>query len=272
MPAPATDTAFSGSIPQLYDRLLVPMIFRPYADDLARRAAVRAPTRVLETAAGTGALTRTLARELPNAQIVATDLNAPMLERAKSHPEIGSRVAFQVADAMSLPFEDGAFDLVACQFGVMFFPDRAAGYAEARRVLRPGGWWVFNTWGRLGDNGFTDVAVEALARMFPDDPPRFMARTPHGYHDSDTIVRDLAAGGFGRAPHIEVVDAVSRAASAREAATALCQGTPLRNEIEARASHRLGEATDMAEAALQARFGHGPIEAGMRALAVVVQG
>jgi SAM-dependent methyltransferase len=265
----SSDTKFAGSIPALYDAYFVPMLFAPYAVDLVNRVRPLRASRILEIAAGTGAVTRALAAATPaETAIVATDLNPAMLERAAA-TGTSRPVEWRQADAVQLPFPDGAFELVVCQFGAMFFPDKARAFAEARRVLAPGGAFVFNVWDKMADNEFTDVVTTALESVFPDDPPRFMERTPHGYHDPHVIERDLARGGFEGAPEIVAVEAVSRARSARIAAIAFCQGTPLRNEIEARDASRLGEATGTAEAALARRFGAGAIEGRMRAYVVV---
>jgi len=267
----ATDKVFAGSIPETYDRFLVPLIFEPYATDLAGRIAGMKPRHVLETAAGTGVLTRALASRLAeNVRFVATDLNQPMLDRAAAQQPPDRRLTWQQADALALPFEDRTFDVVACQFGAMFFPDKVQGYREARRVLQPGGRFFFNVWDRIEDNEFADVVTQVLAAVFPDDPPRFMARIPHGYHERATIERDLASAGFAAAPRIETVTARSRAASPRIPAIAICQGTPLRNEIEARDSTRLGQATDVTARAIAARFGHGAVDGKMQAHVVTV--
>jgi ubiquinone/menaquinone biosynthesis C-methylase UbiE len=264
----ATDKLFAGSIPEIYDRFFVPLLFEAYASDLAERLARAKPREVLETAAGTGVLTRAIAARLPaDAHIVATDLNQPMIDLAATRQAEDRRIDWRQADALRLPFEDEAFDAVACQFGVMFFPDKVQAYREARRVLRPGGCFFFNAWDHIGANEFEDVVTEAMAAVFPDDPPRFFARTPHGYHDPAKIREELAAAGFGKIS-IESVDRTSRAASPRDAALALCQGTPLRNEIEARDAKRLEEATKAAADALARRFGSGPIEGRIRALVV----
>ena len=263
----AIDKAFTGSIPQIYERLMVPLVFAPYASDLAGRIAKARPRQVLETAAGTGVVTRELAARLPaDIGITATDLNAPMLAQAKAIlPD--SRVEWRQADALALPFDDASFDVIACQFGVMFFPDRVKGHAEARRVLTPGGRLFFNVWDRIEENEFADVVTQALASVYPGDPPRFMARTPHGYHDPDLIRSDLERAGFSEIA-IEAVNHISRAPSPREPAVALCQGTPMRGEIEARGAPGLETATDRAEEALRQRFGRGPIEGRIRALVV----
>ncbi len=264
------DKTFAGSIPELYDRHLVPLIFEPYAADLARRMAALSPGAVLETAAGSGVLTRAAVPRLTaGADYVATDLNQPMLDHARSR-QPDAAVAWQQADALALPFGDDRFDVVLCQFGVMFFPDRVAGFAEARRVLRPGGSFLFNSWDRIEHNEFADAVTRAAAEMFPDDPPRFLARTPHGYHDADRIGADLQAAGF-TGIEVETVTETSRAAGPRDPALAYTQGTPLRNEIEARDAARLGEATDRAEAAIRARFGDGPVEGRIQAFVITAR-
>jgi ubiquinone/menaquinone biosynthesis C-methylase UbiE len=272
MPAtlPASDKQFSGSIAKLYEQYFVPLIFEPYAEDLVRRLAPPPATAVLEIAAGTGVVTRRLAQTLPaSVSIVATDLNQAMLDEAAV---VGTKrpVEWHQADAMQLPFPDEAFDAVVCQFGAMFFPDRAKAYAEARRVLRPGGLFLFNVWDRIEENEFAEEVTNALATVFPHDPPRFMARTPHGYYDRAVIARDVTAAGF-QAPEITTVAARSRAESPRIAAVAYCQGTPFRNEIESRDAARLGEATGAAAEALAQRFGRGPIDGKIQALVIAVR-
>jgi ubiquinone/menaquinone biosynthesis C-methylase UbiE len=265
-----SDRVFAGSIPEVYDRYLVPLLFETCAEDLAQRVAGHAPARVLETAAGTGALTRALARRLPpETTLVATDLNQPMLDYAATRQAPDRRIVWQQADALALPFEDRYFDAVVCQFGAMFFPDRVAGYREARRVLRPGGRFLFNVWDRIEENAFAHVVTEALSSLYPKDPPLFLARTPHGHHDTGPIRAELASAGFADVA-VETFVRTSRGRSAREVAVAYCQGTPLRNEIEARSpgklepatehAGKLEPATEHAAKALTARFGDGPIE------------
>jgi ubiquinone/menaquinone biosynthesis C-methylase UbiE len=266
-----SDTVFAGSIPQLYQTGMVPLIFEPYAADLAQRVAARSPRRVLEIVAGTGVVTRALASDLAApTTIVATDLNQAMLDHAA---EIGTaeHVQWRQADAMQLPFDDACFDAVVCQFGVMFFPDKAKAFAEARRVLVPGGALVFNVWDRIEDNEFADLVTASFAEMLPQDPPRFMARTPHGYHDLAAIRRDLALGGFDTMPQIETLAKRSRAASARAAALAYCQGTPLRNEIEARDVQGLAAATEYVTRAIARRFGNGVVDGKIQAHIVSIE-
>jgi len=266
-----SDKTFAGSIPKLYESHLVPLIFEPYAVDLANRLKSRRPlARVLEVAAGTGVVTREMAKALPDrVEIVATDLNQPMLDQAAA---VGTArpVEWRQADAMALPFKDGTFDVLVCQFGVMFFPDKAKAFAEARRTLRSGGLFVFNVWDRIEDNEFAATVTSALESVFPSDPPRFLARTPHGYVERARIETDLASAGFGNAPELTIVAARSRAASARIPAIAYCQGTPLRSEIESRDAAKLELATDTATQAIARRFGDGCVDGKIQALVITV--
>ena len=257
------DRAFGGTVPEVYDRLLVPLIFEDCARDLAGRLDA-ASGEVLETAAGSGVLTRVLAGRLgPGARITATDLNPAMLERAQSRSG-DPRIAWRAADALDLPFDDGRFDAVLCQFGVMFFPDRVRGYAEARRVLRPDGRFLFNIWDGLATNGLAASVDAALRALWPDDPPAFLARTPYAHGAPDTIRAELTAAGFADV-EIDPVEFVSRAPDALTAATAFCQGTPLRADIEARGPDALGQATEHAARRIAKDWGDGPVEAPIRA-------
>jgi SAM-dependent methyltransferase len=172
---------------------------------------------------------------------------------------------------MALPFGDGEFDAVVCQFGVMFFPDKPKAFAEARRVLRDGGVFLFSVWDRIEENEFADVVTNAVASMFPKDPPQFLRRTPHGYFDRHTIERDLLAGGFSEAARITTLEARSRAMSPDVPAIAYCQGTPLRNEIEARDANRLADATDLAANAIAKQFGSGTVDGKIQAHIVAVR-
>jgi ubiquinone/menaquinone biosynthesis C-methylase UbiE len=267
-----SDTLFAGSIPQSYDSLMVPLIFQAYAANTADVVAAFSPDSVLETAAGSGVVTRALAPRLGvGARYVVTDLNQPMLDYAASRQSVDRRIEWRQADAMNLPFGDAEFDVVCCQFGAMFFPDRVAGYAEARRVLRPGGHFVFSVWDRIEENVFADEVTTAVATVFPHDPPLFLARTPHGYHDLARIREELNRAGFGDV-RISTRAEVSRAPSARHVATAYCYGTPLRSEIEARDHGLLELATDRATAAIASRHGEGPVAGKIQAHLIVAAG
>ncbi|MGH8928482.1 MAG: class I SAM-dependent methyltransferase [Acidimicrobiia bacterium] len=260
-----TDTAFTGSIPSLYERYLGPLIFEPYAIDLADRVADLAHGELLEMAAGTGIATRALIKTLPDTvKILATDLKRAMLAFAANHTDPG-RVTWQQADAQALPCDDGRFDVVACQFGAMFFPDKVGAYREALRVLKPGGRFVFSVWDRIETSEFADVVTKAVADSFPHDPPDFLKRIPHGYHDRGQIGQELEVAGFGGVT-IEIVELRSRADSPEEPAIGYCQGTPLRAEIEARDPNQLIPVTETATAAIAAQFGQGPIDGRIQAL------
>jgi len=265
------DAGFTGHIPDVYETHLVPLLFEPYADDLAERAAGRAPKRVLEIAAGTGVVTRALAKALPSdTEIVATDLNQPMLDQA-ARMGTARDVIWRQADATALPFDDATFDVVLCQFGVMFFPDKVRAHSEAHRVLRPGGRYLFNVWDRLADNEYADEVERAVAAMFPDDPPGFLGRTPYGYYERSRIESDLHAAGFPAQPRITTMAARSIAASPREPALAFVEGTPLANEVQQRDASRLEEATEAATEAIRRRFGSTRIEGKLQALIVEIE-
>jgi ubiquinone/menaquinone biosynthesis C-methylase UbiE len=264
--ASSTDTVFAGSIPHVYERYMAPMLFAPYASLIAGRAKALAPADILETAAGTGVLTEALHRAVPGARITATDLNSPMLEQAARRVS-GDSVRLVEANAQELPFPDSSFDLVVCQFGIMFFPDKVKANAEARRVLREGGTYMLVIWDRVDRNVATHAAGRAVASLFPKDVAAFYERIPFRYHDQDSIRADLAAAGFERI-EIETVGLKSRAASARDAAIGLVQGTPVRSEIEQRDPAMLRVATDAAAEALKPLESETGFEAPMSAILV----
>jgi ubiquinone/menaquinone biosynthesis C-methylase UbiE len=260
------DKVFTGSVPIIYDRYLGPLIFEPYALDMAERVAATGARRILETAAGTGIVSRAMARRIPDASILATDLNQPMLDHAVSQTK-AANVTFGQADAQSLHFEDSTFDAVVCQFGVMFFPDKPKALAAARRVLKPGGRLFFSVWDRIEDNEFADLTVATLARLYPANPPNFLARTPHGFHDKTILERLSRDAGFSGI-EIDTVGKTSRAPSASEPALGYCQGTPTRGEIEAQGAGELERATAAVKDAAAKRFGAGPIEGRIQAIVV----
>jgi SAM-dependent methyltransferase len=243
------EVRFTGAVPANYDRLMVPLLFRPYAEELAKRARALGPRRILETAAGTGAVTQALHEAVPGAEIVATDLNPPMLEMAAKRVSAPD-VRFEPADAQDLPFDDGSFDLVVCQFGAMFFPDKVRGHSEARRVLRDGGSYLLAIWDRIERNPASEASQQALIDLFPDDPPLFMREGPFGYHDPSAIERDLRDAGFATV-EIDTVELRSRSGSSEDAATALCYGTPMGVEVGDRAPDALDRAFEKVKSALR---------------------
>jgi len=271
MTASEADRSFAGSVPQIYEQHLVPLLFEPYAADLTTRIALKRPSKLLEIAAGTGAVTRHLARTMSSTtSIVATDLNQAMLDVA-AKMRMARPVEWKQADAMQLPFADGSFDVVACQFGAMFFTDKPRAFAEVHRVLRPGGTFFLNVWDRLDENEFAATISRALASQYSDDPPRFLARVPYGYHDRNLVVQDLGRGGFTKSPLVNTVAIRTRAETPRVPAVAYCQGTPLRAELEAKGPTRLTEGTDVAAAAMARRFGTRSVEGKLQAHVVMVE-
>lgn len=243
-----TSTAFAHSTPALYDRYMGPLLFEPYAKLVAERSARFEPTRILETAAGTGIVTRAVSEAVPQAQLVATDLNPAMIEFAAQRVS-SEQVAFQQADAQDLPFPDGSFDLVVCQFGAMFFPDKVRANREAWRVLGSGGRYVLVSFDRLELNPVPKAAEEAVAAMFPDDPPEYMVRGPFSYADSALIEQDLRAAGFTDV-QVEKI-ALSSRVSAGEAAQGMVLGSPFRAEIERRDPSALDRAVNAVTEALR---------------------
>ena len=223
------DSAFAGSIPALYEQCLVQVLFVPYAADLVARAEALAPHTVLELAAGTGVVSHRLAVALPEARIVATDLNSAMLDVAALRGS-APNLLFEPADAQSLPFPAQAFDLVLAQFGAMFFPDKPGAWREARRVLAPGGTLLFNVWDRVEANPGSYAVHRAVRDAVPDPKPEFIVRTPFGYHDEELIERDLRAAGFAEV-EIARVARTSPSGSAAQLARGMCLGSPLGNEL-----------------------------------------
>ncbi|MEU9798863.1 class I SAM-dependent methyltransferase [Streptomyces sp. NPDC051000] len=246
-------------MPAAYEQYLVPVLFRPFAEDLATRAATLRPRRILELAAGTGALTSLLLAAAPSGEVTATDLNEAMVVFGSTR---APGATWRQADAQGLPFPDGAFDLVVCQFGVMFFPDRVAAFTEARRVLARGGRFLFNTWGPLDTHAFGAAVQAGLERAFPADPPQFLPTVPHGYCDPAVVAADLAAAGFTVEDEQELT-LEGRATSTADLATGFLTGTPVRAAVEERGDGPAVRATIIEE--MTARLGEGPVAAPMTA-------
>lgn len=224
---------FTGSIPEHYDRILGPVIFAGYAEDIARRVSAFAPSRVLETAAGTGIVTRRLRDALPaGAALIATDLNPPMLEVAAQKFRPGEQVEFQPADATQLPFEDAGFDAVVCQFGVMFYPDKTKSYREVHRVLAPGGRYLFNVWDSPRHNPYARIADEVVQRFFPADPPQFY-KVPFSFHQIDPVKESIIDAGFADID-VSVVRLEREIPDIEQFARGAVHGNPLADQIRER--------------------------------------
>jgi len=221
---------FIGSIPKHYDKELGPRLFESYADDLASRVAGLKPVSVLELAAGTGIVSRKLRDRLGSAaELVVSDLNEPMLRVAKSKFVADESVRFEQIDAMAIPYDDSTFDVLTCQFGVMFFPDKVKSFREGHRVLKPYGSYVFNVWGPWDSNPFARLVHETVMQFFPDSPPGFY-RVPFSYHDAEEIRDSLSEAGFSEVEMINV-HLTSRIRSAEGFARGLIFGNPIYDEV-----------------------------------------
>ena len=248
---------FVGSIPENYDKGLGPILFEDYAEDLTRRAVAHNATKVIELAAGTGIVSRKLRDQLPlDTKLVITDLNPPMLDVARAKFKNGENVEFYPADAMSLPFDDESCDLVICQFGVMFFPDKPAAYCEVRRVLRPDGLFLFNAWGTMDACSYAKIIYQVGANFFPDNPPAFY-QVPFAYADLDTVYSDLATAGFQNYQH-EIVDIVKEVPDWGAFGHGAVFGNPLVDEINQHGTVSPEEVMDAIVAALANHFGAAP--------------
>jgi ubiquinone/menaquinone biosynthesis C-methylase UbiE len=261
------DVEFAGSIPAAYDKYLGPLFFEPYAEDLAARLHASENSSVLELACGTGILTRILRDRLPRSvALTATDLNEPMMRHAAAKFTGNEAIVWKQADACSLPFPDEAFDAVVCEFGVMFVPDKALCAREARRVLKPGGVFLFNVWDSLAENPLGNIPHETIARFFEKDPPAFY-QVPFGYYDQTEIKRVLEAAGF-REVRIEVVRKESGTARVEDAAFGLVQGTPVSVAIGERDASLLSVITEAVARALEKEFGGPTFSAPQSAIVV----
>ncbi len=224
---------FVGSIPEFYDRGLGPVIFEDYAREMADRVAAVSPARVLETAAGTGIVTRALRDRLPAAtMLTATDLNEPMLAVARGKFRPGEAVSFRQADAQALPFADLAFEAMVCQFGIMFYPDKPMSYGEAFRVLTPGGRYFFSVWDTHQFNGFARVTQALINASFAQNPPSFYA-VPFNSAAIDPIKLELYEAGF-RGIDIAVLPIDKRVDDLELFARGLIFGNPVIDQIRSR--------------------------------------
>ncbi len=261
---------FADSIPADYDTYLGPFLFEFYAEDLAGRLAVESGEAILETACGTGISTEYLRRSTPpDVSVVATDVSEPMLERARARRGHLERVRFQYADATALPFEEGSFDAVGQQFGLMFVPDKLQALREAHRVLRPGGRLAFNVWDDLASNPYVQVAQDAIASFFDDDPPQFLY-LPWSYHAREPLRELVSEAGFVGC-ELQTVAHVAERPTAREVATGLVRGNPTINDVRERARGSVDEVIDAVEGALGNAFGSRPFRAPMQAIVVTAE-
>lgn len=259
---------YTDSIPKFYDIYLAPLVFGEHAEDLATRVMAESPQKILEIAAGSGVVARALAPQIsPNTKYMVTDLEQEMLDQAKTKQPAQANITWQQADAMDLPFDDNSFDVIICQFGFMYFADKLKAVTEARRVLKPGGEFIFSVWDRLENNVFADLVTQAAVKIFPDDPPLFFERVPYAFYDNDAMRKTLQDGGF---KHIIIQDKprISTAGSALHIALAFAYGTPLRNEIEARDPDGLQKVALAAVNLIEEHYGKGEVAAQMQSFII----
>src|SRR5215204_3845600 len=186
--------AFAGSIPANYERYLGPFLFEPYALDLISRLQDKKYADILEIACGTGRVTAHIAKSVKRDTLTATDLNPDMITVAKEiiHDK---NIKWMTANALELPFDDGSFDLVVIQFGIMFFPDKEKGLKEAYRVLRPGGKLIYNTWNKVETNEAIHEGRIIIESYFGEDPPIFYS-VPFSMYDEKHLQTLTSGAGF----------------------------------------------------------------------------
>ena len=262
---PTENVAFVGSIPENYDRYLGPVLFEPYAKDLAERIRVPAVGSLLEVACGTGIVTRRLRDRLPpSVKIVATDLNEAMMTFATQKFRSDENIEWKPADALDLPFGDGSFDAVVCQFGLMFFPDKQRGVSEAYRVLKPDGQYTFSVWDAIERIDLAKATETVIKQFFPENPPDFYD-IPFSFHEQDKLQSVLMTAGF-REITIDVVPFPCVSASARDAAHGLIHGNPVINAINERDPSKAPEIEAALAEKIAAQFGNAPVNAHMQAI------
>jgi len=264
------NAVFAGSIPENYDRYLGPVLFEPYARDLARRVPAKEGMRLLEVACGTGIVTRHLRERLPEGgRFVATDLNEPMLDVARRKLEEMGGIEWQPADACALPFPDASFDVLVCQFGMMFVPDKEAALKEARRVLAPGGTFLLSVWDSLERNSFAKRAHETIAGFFPDNPPTFY-QVPFSLHRTDILAEMLAQAGFADV-RVEAVSLAGESPSWRDLARGLVEGNPVGNAIRERGTIDADEVVEAVARLLAREFGDRPVRIPLHAFVLTAR-
>lgn len=262
---PNTNAAFVGSIPENYDSYLGPVLFEPYAADIARRLNVPDNGSVLEIACGTGIVTRQLRRQLPpTVEITATDLNEAMMNYARQKFDADENIEWRQADATELPFADRSVDAVVCQFGLMFVPDKATAASEVFRVLKPGGEFLFSVWDAIEKNDLCHAAHTTVAKYFERDPPDFY-QVPFSFYEPEAIRSLLSFAGFANIK-IAPLAFPCAAQSAAEVTKGLVHGNPIITALRERCESRIPEIEAAVAAVVGARFGDRPVQAKMHAL------
>jgi ubiquinone/menaquinone biosynthesis C-methylase UbiE len=261
--------AFTAAIAKAYDRHLGPALFKPYAANLARRVVALPPGPVLETACGTGILTRQLRLHLDHSiGIVATDLSQGMIDNARARLGTLREVRWERADASLLPFAADSFAAVVCQFGMMFVSDKAAAFREALRVLACGGVLAFSVWDGFAHNPWGRIAHETVRGFFPDNPPEFL-KVAFGYHNRRDLRHSLRSHGFVDVK-LDTVRQELCSPSARSLAVGQARGTPVCIALQQRRI-AADQVVDALNAALEELGGRRPFRSTMQAILVTAR-
>ncbi len=257
--------SFSGSIPEVYDSNLGPLLFDPHAEDLSRRIKNEKIVSVLELACGTGRLTQYIRKKVTGAKIFATDINPDMLAVGKKKIS-DINIEWNAVDMQDIPFEDSSFDLVISQFGLMFVPDKVKAYKEIYRVLKPGGIFLFNTWDNLDNNKLAFTADAVINSFFQDNPILFY-QIPFSYFMEDEIEQELIEGGFEDISFTRI-NYEGRSPSASHAAKGLVEGNPALISIRDRNPELVDVVRNELEKTLSERFGNNPMVCSMNAIVI----
>ncbi len=261
----SSHSKFTGEIPKYYEKYLGPLIFKEYAEDLAHRVSVPSNGVILEIAAGTGMATRKLRDTVSSdVHIIATDITNDMLDMAKKKFDDNDNIEFQLANAIDLPFEDSKFDVLVCQFSLMFFPNKIEALKEAKRVLKPGGTFIFNVWDSFKHNDFVRIVNQTVVNCLPFEPPIFFS-VPFGFYNIEVIKELLYEAGFTEL-EIAVLPKISKSNEARDVASGFVLGTPVRLQIEESAEEPLEKIVDIVERSIGDEFGYNSLEANIQAI------
>jgi ubiquinone/menaquinone biosynthesis C-methylase UbiE len=253
----------------MYERYLGPYIFEPYAEDIVSRIPSTDIHTALEVACGTGRVTGKLRKALPGGcRLVASDLNPDMIAEAQKHiPD--NEIEWLAADAQSLPFVDNYFDLLVCQFGLMFVPNKPLAVSEAFRVLKPGGTLLLSTWDKLENNPAMFLAHQTVASFFPADPPMFF-HVPFSLFDMGMLESLCKDAGFSNIA-TNLVKKTGMSPSAGETVTGMIDGSAVANAINERDATIMPVIKQTLETALAKAFGNAPMASPLQAWVLTAQ-
>ena len=256
---------FTGKDAEYYDQLLGPILFEPYGRYLASQIDISGVESALEIAAGTGRVTRQIRKVLPpSVRFVATDISNDMLSIAR-HELNNNGINFKVEDAQDLSFPDNSFDLVICQFGMMFLPDRNKGFSEIYRVLKPGGKFMCFTWDDTRNMPFFELYINDLVvpNFADEDTTRFF--TPFSMYEPQSLQKYFSDAGF---KDVQVVHVSLKSGSATpdNLVNAFFRKHMLGKEVSTKDAALLEPLAQKMEQETGRKFGHTKIELDLSAL------